>query len=106
VNPELLRAVDLAIARDWAGAAAALQHQADPAAQRLCDLFADLDRQDESRRRSTAHVRHEIGNALTIVQANLEGVIDGVLEPTEERLASMRDALTSAGAALENLGRS
>lgn len=106
MTPELLRALDLAIAHDWAGATAALQNQTDPDAERLSGLFADLDRQDESRRRSTAHARHEIGNALTIVLANLEAVIDGVLEPTAERLAAMRDALTAAGAALENLGRS
>lgn len=105
MNPELLRALDLAITHDWAGAAAKLQHQSEPLAKRLSALFADLDRQDESRRRSTARVRHEIGNSLAIVQANLEGVIDGVLEPTTERLAGMRDALASAGAALENLGR-
>jgi len=106
VNRELLRALDLAIARDWAGAAAAMQQPDDPVAERLGGLFADLDRQDESRRRSTARARHEIGNALAIVQANLEGVIDGVLEATPERLASMRDALASAGAALDDLGRS
>jgi two-component system sensor histidine kinase BaeS len=105
MNPELLRALDLAITHDWAGAAAKLQQGDGPVAERLAALFADLDRQDESRRRTTARVRHEIGNALTIIQANLEGVIDGVLEPTTDRLAGMCDALASAGAALENLGR-
>jgi hypothetical protein len=106
VNAELLRALDLATARDWAGAKAALLHVDDPVATRLAGVIADLDHRDEARRRSTADLRHEIGNALTIVQANLEGVIDGVLEPTKERLAGMRDALAAAGAALENFGRS
>ena len=106
MNVDLVRALDLAAARDWAGAAAELQHHDDPAAARLKALFAALEREDESRRRTTARLRHEIGNSLTIVQANLEGVIDGVLEPTTERLAGMRDALASAAAALEDLGRS
>jgi len=92
--------------RDWTAARAALQADAGPLAERLSALFADLDRQDEARRRSTAHLRHEIGNALTIVQANLEGVIDGVLEPTKERMSGIRDALASASAALKNAGQS
>jgi hypothetical protein len=105
MNAELLRALDLATARDWAGARAALLRMDGPVAGRLAELFADLDHQDEARRRSTARLRHEIGNALAIVQANLEGVIDGVLEPTADRLAGMRDALASAGLALESLGK-
>lgn len=105
MSADLLRALDLATAHDWAGARAALARLDDPVAGRLADLVADLDHQDEARRRSTARLRHEIGNALAIVQANLEGVIDGVLEPTAERLAGMRDALASAGGALEILGK-
>lgn len=104
MSHDLLRAVDLAMTRDWTGAAAHLPPD-DPISARLSALFADLERQDESRRRSAAGARHEIGNALTIVLANLEGVIDGVLEPTAERLSGMRDALAAAGAALEDLGR-
>jgi len=105
MNAELLRALDLATARDWAGARTALLRLDDPVAGRLAELVGVLDHQDEARRRSTARLRHEIGNALAIVQANLEGVIDGVLEPTADRLAGMRDALASAGLALESLGK-
>jgi len=33
--------------------------------------------------------RHELGNVLGIVLANLEGMADGIVEPTKERLESL-----------------
>jgi hypothetical protein len=50
-----------------------------------------------------AALRHDIGNALAIAQANLEGIIDGVLDPAPERLASIRESLAAAGARLNDL---
>ncbi|HEY5257919.1 MAG TPA: hypothetical protein VIJ12_06005 [Candidatus Baltobacteraceae bacterium] len=50
-----------------------------------------------------AALRHDIGNALAIAQANLEGIIDGVLDPTPERLANIRESLAAAGARLNDL---
>jgi len=45
---------------------------------------------------SSAGVRHELGNLLTIAQANVEGMLDGVVEPTPERLDNVRKALAAA----------
>jgi len=50
-----------------------------------------------------AELRHDIGNALSIAQANLEAIIDGVLEPTPERLGTIRDSLATAGDRLKEL---
>jgi two-component system sensor histidine kinase BaeS len=57
----------------------------------------------ESRRIAAQSLRHEIGNMVTIAQANVEGMIDGVVEPTLERLESVRDALASASRLLKEL---
>ncbi len=103
MSDQLIRALDRAAASDWDGARAALQPPDDLPAVRLLAFIADIERREDDRRRSNATLRHEIGNALAIVQANLEGVIDGVLEPSGARLASMREALASAGALLEGL---
>lgn len=97
----MVRALDLASARDWDSARALLQTIDDPLARRLQAFVEQIERDEESRRRSAAAMRHEIGNALAIVQANLEGVIDGVLEASQERLAGMREALAAAGALLD-----
>lgn len=105
MNAAVLHALDLAAARNWRAAASALDALDDPVATRLRAFLLELEGTDAARARSDAKVRHEIGNALAIVQANLEGVIDGVLEPTAERLSGMRAALASAGALLEEPGR-
>ncbi len=54
-----------------------------------------------SRRSAEQSLRHEIGNMVTIAQANVEGMIDGVVEPTLERLEAVRDALASASRLLK-----
>lgn len=103
MTDRLIRALDRAAVSDWDGARADLRSPSDPLAARLLTFITDLEQREDGRRRSNATLRHEIGNALAIVQANLEGVIDGVLEPSTVRLAGMREALASAGALLEGL---
>ena len=50
-----------------------------------------------------AELRHDVGNSLAIAQATLEGIIDGILDPTAERLAVIRDGLAAAGDRLKDL---
>lgn len=47
-------------------------------------------------KRDASAIRHDIENMLTIAQANLEGMLDGVVEPTHERLENVRDSLVAA----------
>ena len=52
-----------------------------------------------------AAVRHDIGNALAIVQANLEGMIDGLIPASTDSLTAIHAAIVQAGAVLERLRR-
>jgi hypothetical protein len=45
-------------------------------------------------------MRHELGNLLAVALANVEGMIDGLVEPTPARLESVANALRRAGAML------
>lgn len=57
----------------------------------------------EEPRQRVQRLRHEVGNLLTIAQANLDGILDGVVEPTLERLESVRDAIEAASEHLKLL---
>jgi hypothetical protein len=104
-DPELLHVLDLATLRDWQGAKAALETMNDAAATRLFGLVSELDHHEDRRRKADSYLRHEIGNALSIVRANLEAIIDGILPATPERLKGMGDALTEASLLLDGLGQ-
>jgi len=57
---------------------------------RLAESFnrmtEELERADRQRRNLTADVAHELRTPLHIIQGNLEGVLDGVYEPTPEHV--------------------
>ena len=56
------------------------------------DLMADtLDRQEQLRRDLVADVAHELRTPIAVLQAGHEALLDGVTEPTQEQLASLRD---------------
>ena len=40
--------------------------------------------------------RHELGNLLAVALANVEGMLDGLVEPTLPRLEAVADALRRA----------
>ena len=49
-------------------------------------MAEELERSDQLRRNLTADVAHELRTPLHIIQGNLEGVLDGVYDPTAEHI--------------------
>ena len=49
-------------------------------------MTEELQRSDQLRRNLTADVAHELRTPLHIIQGNLEGVLDGVYDPTDEHI--------------------
>ncbi|MGL4654878.1 MAG: sensor histidine kinase [Sarcina sp.] len=54
-------------------------------------LSADLREQEKVRKQLTSDIAHEIRTPITNVKSHLEAIIDGVWEPTPERLESIKD---------------
>lgn len=71
-------------------------------------LAGTLEKQENLRRQLTADVAHELRTPLTTVQTHIEAIIEGVWEPTSERLQSCYDELTRISKIvvdLENLAK-
>lgn len=54
-------------------------------------MIEELERADQQRRNLTADVAHELRTPLHIIQGNLEGLLDGVYEPTTEHVNATLD---------------
>lgn len=103
MDERLLHALDLAMLADWESAKQCLEGADDAVSSRLTALMNDQMRRERDRSETQAMARHELGNALSIAQANIEAMIDGVLDTTTERLCGIRDALQTCGVLLDNL---
>jgi len=51
----------------------------------------------------TDRVRHELGNTLGILLANLEGMIDGIVPTTNERLEALAESVRRSRTLLREL---
>jgi signal transduction histidine kinase len=54
-------------------------------------MLNELERAEQQRRNLTADIAHELRTPLHIIQGNLEGMIDGVYEPTAENINNTLD---------------
>lgn len=105
MEDRIVRALDLAAMAEWDQARQAVAGLDHPVVARLTALIDELQRRHAQRRRSQSALRHELGNTLTIAQANVEGILDGVVPSTPQRLANIRDALAKGAALLTDLRR-
>ena len=59
--------------------------------KRFNKMVGELERAEQQRRNLTADIAHELRTPLHIIQGNLEGIVDGVYEPTSEHVNNTLD---------------
>ena len=59
--------------------------------KRFNKMVGDLERAEQQRRNLTADIAHELRTPLHIIQGNLEGLVDGVYQPTREHIDATLD---------------
>jgi two-component system OmpR family sensor kinase/two-component system sensor histidine kinase BaeS len=59
--------------------------------KRFNRMVGELERAEQQRRNLTADIAHELRTPLHIIQGNLEGVLDGVYQPTPEHIDNTLD---------------
>jgi signal transduction histidine kinase len=66
-------------------------------------LALSLEKQESLRRQLTADVAHELRTPLTTVQTHMEAILEGVWEPTRERLESCYDEMSRLSSLVSDL---
>lgn len=66
-------------------------------------MTAELERTDQQRRTLTADIAHELRTPLHIIQGNLEGILDGIYEPTTEQIEATLDETRLLARLVEDL---
>jgi signal transduction histidine kinase len=66
-------------------------------------MTADLRRLEEHRKHVTADIAHELRTPLAVLQANLEGMLDGIVEASPERLAALHGQVRLLGRLVDDL---
>ncbi len=59
--------------------------------KRFNKMIGELERAEQQRRNLTADIAHELRTPLHIIQGNLEGVLDGVYQPSSEHINATLD---------------
>lgn len=59
--------------------------------KRFNKMVRELERAEQQRRNLTADIAHELRNPLHIIQGNLEGILDGIYQPTPEHINNTLD---------------
>jgi two-component system sensor histidine kinase BaeS len=72
-------------------------------AQSFNRMIEELERADQQRRNLTADVAHELRTPLHIIQGNLEGILDGVYEPTAEHINTTLDETRTLARLVDDL---
>ena len=72
-------------------------------ARRFNHMVSELERAEQQRRNLTADIAHELRTPLHIIQGNLEGMIDGVYEPSIENINNTLDETKLLGRLVNDL---
>ncbi len=66
-------------------------------------MVGELERADQQRRNLTADVAHELRTPIHIIQGNLEGIADGVYQPTDEQIELLLNETQQLSRLVEDL---
>ncbi len=72
-------------------------------AEAFNSMAGSLARNEEQRKRLLSDIAHELKTPLAIIQGNLEAMMDGVVETTPDRLASLREETLLLGRLVTDL---
>jgi two-component system OmpR family sensor kinase/two-component system sensor histidine kinase BaeS len=104
---DVMAAADEVAAGDLSARASMPEHGPD-AFRNLAESFnrmaEELQRADQQRRNLTADVAHELRNPLHIIQGNLEGILDGVYEPTHDHVTATLEETRHLARLVDDLG--
>lgn len=103
IDEVLSRSLEFALQGDFQRAQAELAGRTEPLALQIASLFRHLEVYERERASAMTKARHEIGNALSIAQASIEAMLDGVVSITDPRLNRIRDILASVSASMYEL---
>lgn len=67
------------------------------------DMAATVHRQEQMRRAVVADVAHELRTPVTILRGQTEQLLDGIAEPTTERIVSLHDEVLRLGRLTDDL---
>ncbi len=66
-------------------------------------MAENLARNERQRKQLLSDVAHELNTPITVLQGNLEAMIDGLVEPTAERLSSLQEEALLLGRLVSDL---
>lgn len=79
------------------------EHELKSLVESFNDMAEKLEQNERSRTRLVADVAHELRTPITILQAALESMLDGVAKPSEEQLASLHEEASRMGRLITDL---
>lgn len=103
LDAALTRALELALVGDLDEAQRALAARREPAALQLAAYLRLQQDRDRERASAMTKARHDLGNALSIAQASVEAMLDGIVGVTDPRLNRLRDILAGVSESLYDL---
>lgn len=103
LDQALARALELALQDDFEQAEELLAARSEAPVVKIRQLLEDRQHFERTRRSAMSATRHDLGNALSIAQASIEAMLDGVVGITDPRLTRVRNILESVSNSLYEL---